>query len=854
MCTEKTDSMITKALKSLCCGNGWSYGVFWRFDQRNSLLLTMEDAYYEEQMGVVIDNMLLEVHMPGSGIVGQVAFTKKHRWIFSDAHSRGQNTVGSVNVQDVFQDESEFHRQFSLGIQTIAVISVEPQGVVQFGSTQKILERMEFVDQTKRLFREMESCDGLGLSESAPSSSNSEICGPSGFFASLISSENSYFGNLKPVHDISSKNFIGTASSFRNLTQSSPFTSDHGTVTPLIRNSSHLGNQLQMAGTEALVKLSNKSSTHLQQPLLQSTTYVNHSAAQNRCTSTWGGGDSTPVSFEQQLSSEMRIQGSQDVFPDNLNSLVSFRNAVQIFSDPIFTSVRSTGAFSDIEKNTQCGSGNLMHHQQSALLFHGTEGGLPERSTGACTFQQLSQASDFATSLYKSCPLDNIFQWVEHSDNTLETALNNDLSQAMKVTSVPSSLNGADVCKNILDNHPANSVQSSITATFTFDGKEKCSNISGVQNDLFDSLGVDFGCGQSMDLLDDILMPTMSGGHLDFSTETSQCISEQHVGSMVGPQKGLFSKLGLEQLLDEEEQKGSSTSCAQVQSAGLPCFGRNMNILQPVYDRTNNLEPKKEVIPKSEVDSWIGDRYSMNRRSTAATQPKREEPGKVTKKKAKPGARPRPRDRQQIQERVQELRELIPNGVKMSIDSLLAQTIKHILFFQNVTKHADKLKQANEQKMVFHENGLFMKDDSGSSGSGVTWAYEFGAQTMVCPLVVEDLSTPGQMLIEMLCEEQGFFLEIVDIIRGFGLIILKGVMEARENKIWARFIVEAEASSHVARVEIFMALVQLLEPTTTNGINVSGELDNVIDGGVNLFNNYQQPLVPLPVSLADIVS
>jgi hypothetical protein len=42
----------------------------------------------------------------------------------------------------------------------------------------------------------------------------------------------------------------------------------------------------------------------------------------------------------------------------------------------------------------------------------------------------------------------------------------------------------------------------------------------------------------------------------------------------------------------------------------------------------------------------------------------------------------------------------------------------------------------------------------------------------------------------MLCEERGFFLEIADVIRGFQLNILKGVIEARDDKIWARFIVE----------------------------------------------------------------
>lgn len=50
------------------------------------------------------------------------------------------------------------------------------------------------------------------------------------------------------------------------------------------------------------------------------------------------------------------------------------------------------------------------------------------------------------------------------------------------------------------------------------------------------------------------------------------------------------------------------------------------------------------------------------------------------------------------------------------------------------------------------------------------------------------------LVLQMICDQHGFFLEIVDVIRGFGLTILKGVMEAREEKIWARFIVEAEVN------------------------------------------------------------
>ena len=43
-----------------------------------------------------------------------------------------------------------------------------------------------------------------------------------------------------------------------------------------------------------------------------------------------------------------------------------------------------------------------------------------------------------------------------------------------------------------------------------------------------------------------------------------------------------------------------------------------------------------------------------------------------------------------------------------------------------------------------------MKDnpDAGKNG-GATWAYEVAGQTMVCPIIIEDLSPPGQMLVEV---------------------------------------------------------------------------------------------------------
>ncbi|KAI7744922.1 hypothetical protein M8C21_000151, partial [Ambrosia artemisiifolia] len=196
-------------------------------------------------------------------------------------------------------------------------------------------------------------------------------------------------------------------------------------------------------------------------------------------------------------------------------------------------------------------------------------------------------------------------------------------------------------------------------------------------------------------------------------------------------------------------------------------------------------------IISSQVSSWADQRREVKKDCGSASgyAKKTDEISKSNRKRLKPGEnpRPRPKDRQMIQDRVKELREIIPNSAKCSIDALLERTIKHMLFLQSVTKHADKLKQTRESKLVSKDGGVLLKDNF---EGGVTWAYEVGSQSMVCPIIVEDLNSPRQMLVEMLCEERGSFLEIADGIKGLGLTILKGVMESRNDKIWAHFTVE----------------------------------------------------------------
>lgn len=246
---------------------------------------------------------------------------------------------------------------------------------------------------------------------------------------------------------------------------------------------------------------------------------------------------------------------------------------------------------------------------------------------------------------------------------------------------------------------------------------------------------------------------------------------------------------------------------------------QNSNFSSEVHDDVSLKRSSNESSTSAQLKSVVTEVRCQNR--GLPQRKKLEEPIKVNRKRSRPGesSRPRPKDRQQIQDRVKELRDIVPNGAKCSIDALLERTIKHMVFLQSVSKYADKLKQSGESKVLDKEGGMLATN---SMEEGATWAFELGGSTVPCPLIVENLNQPRQMLVEMLCEERGLFLEIADIIRGLGLTILKGIMEFRNDKIWAHFIVEASRDVH--RVDILWSLMQLLQPntkSTTNTINQS---------------------------------
>jgi len=54
-------------------------------------------------------------------------------------------------------------------------------------------------------------------------------------------------------------------------------------------------------------------------------------------------------------------------------------------------------------------------------------------------------------------------------------------------------------------------------------------------------------------------------------------------------------------------------------------------------------------------------------------------------------------------------------------------------------------------KLIEQAKEVVLKDSGAadSKNGGITWAYEVAHQTMLYPVIVEDMSLPGQMLIEV---------------------------------------------------------------------------------------------------------
>lgn len=164
-----------------------------------------------------------------------------------------------------------------------------------------------------------------------------------------------------------------------------------------------------------------------------------------------------------------------------------------------------------------------------------------------------------------------------------------------------------------------------------------------------------------------VLMPeVMSSSHLTFDSASENLLEAVvanvcHCGSDVKSERS-FCKSVQSLLRTEKMPEPSSQSKNTINSVG---YSISQSSLVE--------EDTKQCLNSSEVCGTMSSKgLSSTCPSTCSEQLDRSsEPTKSSKKRARPGenSRPRPRDRQLIQDRIKELRELVPNGSKVTSSS-----------------------------------------------------------------------------------------------------------------------------------------------------------------------------------------
>ncbi|KAF8039373.1 hypothetical protein BT93_B1796 [Corymbia citriodora subsp. variegata] len=832
--------LLKEALKTICGVNQWSYAVFWKFGCQNPKLLIWEECYYEplrccalpstagsvigkvpigefdeclvapdnhfsmpenhvaDKIQSLIDKMMIknQINIVGEGIIGRAAFTGNHQWILSSCYN------GDAYPPEV---QNEMLHQFSAGMQTVVVIPITPHGVIQVGSSLLIMENVRFVDEVRGLILQLGFVPGSVCSDTHAAKFAVSLGMP---VANL--SRNGFQNSNQPLSLLESHGQLGAGDVGSRLVCSALEVQPHQqAASSNIRTGSYHQSGFGQLGVNHnhLTSEMNLYSDVCAQNLI-----IEKSRALD-------GHVTSQLRTKRAVHVDMH-KGSDMTPLHGVNNGISCQ--LKEISRPVFTNMDEVKVRGNDSSNLE---------------------GIPLLSVDDSTTTKMSHL------------LSGGLNQTNHPMDMKATGINFSSGQLKMESAPPGAFNGSNELVSVKELIPQSLhvYEKCDSTNFTF-VEETSNNLSG--DDLFDVLGVEF-----KNKILNSNFSKVNGGGLDGSLgkmgkETFVSVLKQDSGSALYSTSESFSESGVflgagagdGDLLDAvvtrapkqyaDDAVSCKTTLTNISSSSVPsnsssygCFSVLDNMQRGSFGFPKPLEKvgttapcsfisgcSKEGTPShsfcgSQISSWVEQSHSMKRDSSVSTgySKKPDELIKSNRKRLKPGEnpRPRPKDRQMIQDRVKELREIVPNGAKCSIDALLERTVKHMLFLQGVTKHADKLKHTAESKSIDREGGLLLKDNF---DGGATWAFEVGSQSMVCPIIVEDLNPPRQMLVEMLCQERGYFLEIADIIRGLGLTILKGQVEARNDKIWAQFAVEANRD--VTRMEIFMSLVHLLEKTT----------------------------------------
>ncbi|KAE9612028.1 putative transcription factor bHLH family [Lupinus albus] len=669
---------LRNKIKALCTygEDGWSYAIFWSFHPQNPLLLTVEDAYYETQLGQDIANMHPQTHLSGKGIVGIAAFTGKHIWV----HSNGQNQDWNLSKHNIYEEDFGLYQEFSCGIKTIVAIPIKSWGVVQFGSKKKILERVEFLDQTQRLLVEMDNVGMVNMSGNAVSPLDCENYDLNNLLASF-SSENSHDSNLKYAHGENSEDLMRKVFSSESVNNTYPYLYNiyqEGMI--LFNVDSCVGDQLN-ATKEAQVALSDRDITDV---LVRPNSSMNSLIYNDTDFDESNGELSCFDSFGQQFISE------------DENAFSCSELAVQ---DSPLSSMYSMN-IGACQENLQ----NLLANQQSFQSGVVTQVDFPSSSNTLHELSKNIEAVDMSEEFLNFSSLDDLCQFFAPSpdDNNFRTITAFD--------DTPSELNEFNPT-------PFGSVGCNIPMMCSAGAKsiETSAVMQGPENSF-----LDFNCDQANEWWENMSTPALSPAIF------SECVSELNTCTLTGMQNGLLfseSSTGeasynpLNSSNFEYEFSPNKSQLVEfapvninpIQFGNLPRPAEATSDLMgsiSYLEKTNNLVMKKDTLPKLQVPRWTDDGHSTNigKSVYAHYQTQKPEEGTIkrSKKRARPkeSTQPRPKDRQQIQDCIKELRGIIPNGEKYSIDSLLEQTHKYMHYLQSVTKFADKLQEPVELKVT----------------------------------------------------------------------------------------------------------------------------------------------------------
>ncbi|KAI4349408.1 hypothetical protein L6164_010000 [Bauhinia variegata] len=739
---------LRQILKSLCLNTDWKYAIFWKLKHRARMILTWEDAYYDnpddydsssennccsknmeqslgrhfshDPLGLAVAKMSYPIYSLGEGIVGHVAVTGKHRWICADNQVAGSGS--SLEFADGWQS------QFSAGIRTIVVIAVVPLGVVQLGSLNKLVEDMGVVTHIRNLILATQDFSIGHFPSQIQNGAKNSVTLPEASMKDL-------FSEIVPdcLHDIENTRKSETTDSFsfscsgKNLLPPTVYQNMASDV------ANHGGPELYSDGSSILLQ----SVTNAMN--LDHKKYVEmRSLHERKCEGNSSGYEDLTVESGKKVTSMVHnsVMDSNSfndlILPSEKGGLDSacfpsdFLDAVVCESDKLHYLDLNQKGVSNLPKPLDASS----HKDTGKLVFQ-------TQSTDPC-YKDISNAS---LKFPAGCELhealgpaflkrSRCFDWDAQVNQDTKTVVMPEEISCSQLTSesLPEHLLEAIVGNVCHSNNDVNSELSFCTSVQSAMAPERNpkASIHTVHTINSESFSTD--------------QPSL------FREDKQHCLSSSGICGVMSP-------------------KGFSSTCPS------SCSEQ--------FDRSS-------------------------------------EPAKNNKKRARPGesCRPRPRDRQLIQDRIKELRELVPNGAKCSIDSLLERTIKHMLFLQSVTKHADKLNKFTDSKAKLHH----METDVHGSSSyeqGSSWAMEVGGHLQVRSILVENLSKNGQMLVEMLCEECSHFLEIAEAIRSLGLTILKGATEARGENTWLCFVVESPNNRSVHRLDILWPLVQILQSKST---------------------------------------